>query len=55
MDADTKYKRWGWGAIAGLIGIILIAGLIVAVTMSSKTPLTAPAATPLTMFRWKRK
>ncbi len=38
MDANTKYKRWGWGAIAGLIGVILIAGLIVAVTMSSPKP-----------------
>ena len=38
MDADTKYKRWGWGAIVGLIGVILIAGLIVAVTMSSPKP-----------------
>ena len=38
MDADTKYKRWGWGAVAGLIGVILIAGLIVAVSMSSPKP-----------------
>jgi membrane protein involved in colicin uptake len=44
MDADTKYKRWGWGAIAGLIGIILIAGLIVAVTMSSPKPNTEVAS-----------
>lgn len=38
MDTNTKYKRWGWGAIAGLIGVILIAGLVVAVTMSSPKP-----------------
>ena len=44
MDANTKYKRWGWGAIAGLIGVILIAGLIVAVTMSSPKPNTELAA-----------
>lgn len=44
MDANTKYKRWGWGAIAGLIGVILIAGLVVAVTMSSPKPNTELAA-----------
>ena len=38
MDVDTKYKRWGWGAVIGLIGIILIAGLVVAVTMTSPKP-----------------
>ena len=35
MDVDTKYKRWGWGAVIGLIGLILVAGLIIAVTMSA--------------------
>lgn len=35
MDVDTKYKRWGWGAVIGLIAVILIAGLVVAITMSS--------------------
>ena len=44
MDADAKYKRWGWGAIAGLIGVILIAGLVVAVTMSSPKPNTELAS-----------
>ena len=44
MDANTKYKRWGWGAIVGLIGVILIAGLVVAVTMSSPKPNTELAA-----------
>lgn len=44
MDTNTKYKRWGWGAIAGLIGVILIAGLVVAVTMSSPKPNTELAA-----------
>ncbi len=44
MDADTKYKRWGWGAVAGLIGVILIAGLVVAVTMSSPKPNTELAS-----------
>ena len=35
MDVDTKYKRWGWGALIGLIAVILIAGLIVAISLSS--------------------
>ena len=38
MDVNVKYKRWGWGAVIGLIGVILIAGLIVAVSMSSPKP-----------------
>lgn len=35
MDTNTKYKHWGWGAVIGLVAVILIAGLVVAVTMSS--------------------
>ncbi len=35
MDVNAKYKRWGWGALIGLAAVILIAGLIVAVTLSS--------------------
>ena len=35
MDANTKYKRWGWGAVIGLVAVILIAGLVIAVSMSS--------------------
>ena len=35
MDVNAKYRRWGWGAVIGLIGVILIAGLIVAISMSS--------------------
>ena len=35
MDVNAKYRRWGWGAVTGLIGVILIAGLIVAISMSS--------------------
>ncbi|MCR5572892.1 MAG: hypothetical protein K6F57_03920 [Candidatus Saccharibacteria bacterium] len=38
MDVNTKYRRWGWGAVIALIGVILIAGLIVAVSMSSPKP-----------------
>lgn len=37
MD-DAKLKRWGWGAIIGLIGVILVAGLVVAISMSSPKP-----------------
>lgn len=40
MDTNMKYKRWGWGAVIGLIAVILIAGLVVALTMS-KRPKTA--------------
>ena len=35
MDVNATYRRWGWGAVIGLIGVILIAGLIVAISMSS--------------------
>jgi hypothetical protein len=35
MDVNAKYRRWGWGAVIGLIGVILIAGLVVAISMSS--------------------
>ena len=35
MDVNAKYRRWGWGAVIGLIGVILIAGLIVAISLSS--------------------
>jgi hypothetical protein len=38
IDANAKYKRWGWGAVIALIGVILIAGLVVAVSMSSPKP-----------------
>ena len=36
MDTNTKYRRWGWGAVIGLIAIILIAGLVIALTMNKK-------------------
>jgi LPXTG-motif cell wall-anchored protein len=32
---DAKYKKWGWGALIGLGAVIVIAGLVVAVTMSA--------------------
>ncbi len=35
MDVNAKYKRWGWGAIIGLVAVILVAGFVVAVTLSS--------------------
>ena len=38
MDVNEKYRRWGWGAVIGLVGVILIAGLIVAISMSSPKP-----------------
>ena len=36
MDTNTKYRRWGWGAVIGVIAIILIAGLVIALTMNKK-------------------
>ena len=38
MDVNAKYRRWGWGAVIALIGVILIAGFIVAISMSSPKP-----------------
>ena len=40
MDTNTKYRRWGWGAVIGLIAVILIAGLVVALTMNKKPKTT---------------
>ena len=36
MLNEQKYKRWAWGALIGLAIIIVIAGIIMA--MSAKTP-----------------
>lgn len=36
MDTSTKYRRWGWGAVIGLIAVILLAGLVVALSMGKK-------------------
>ncbi len=33
MDVNAKYKRWGWAALIGLAVVIVVAGLIVAVTL----------------------
>lgn len=42
MDTNTKYKRWGWGALIGLIGVILICGLVVAINMTAPKKTVAP-------------
>lgn len=34
MDVNAKYKRWGRLALLGLGAVIIVAGLIVAVTLS---------------------
>lgn len=44
MDTNTKYRRWGWGAVIGLIAVILIAGLVVALTMNKKPKTDAEIA-----------
>ncbi|MBR6098103.1 hypothetical protein IKP94_05170 [Candidatus Saccharibacteria bacterium] len=44
MDTNTKYRRWGWGAVIGLIAVILIAGLVVALTMNKKPKTDAEVA-----------
>jgi cytoskeletal protein RodZ len=36
MLNEQKYKRWAWGALIGLAAIIVVAGIIMA--MSVKTP-----------------
>ncbi len=43
MD-EAKLKRWGWGAIIGLIGVILVAGLVIAISMSSPKPKATTAS-----------
>lgn len=35
---ESKYKKWGWAAVIGLVGVILIAGFIVAGTMAGPKP-----------------
>lgn len=34
MDVNAKYKRWGRTAVAGLAAVIVIAGLVIAVTLA---------------------
>ncbi|MDR3298020.1 MAG: hypothetical protein LBT19_01420 [Candidatus Nomurabacteria bacterium] len=34
----TNIKKWGWWAIVGLVAIIVIAGLIIAISLSGPKP-----------------
>ena len=34
MDVNAKYKRWGRTALAGLAAVVVIAGLVIAVTLA---------------------
>lgn len=38
MSNDTKYKRWAWGALIGLAAVIIVAGLVMAMTLTSPKP-----------------
>lgn len=40
---ESKFKKWGWWAVAGLVGVLVIAGLIIAVTTSGPKPSTEVA------------
>ena len=34
-ENEGKYRRWAWGAVLGLAAVIIIAGIVVAVSLSS--------------------
>ena len=40
MLNEQKYKRWAWGALIGLAVIIVVAGIIMAMTVSTPKPST---------------
>ena len=40
MLNEQKYKRWAWGALIGLAVIIVVAGIIMATTISTPKPNT---------------
>ncbi len=40
-ENEVKYRRWGWGAVLGLAAVIIIAGIVMAATLSSPKPNTA--------------
>lgn len=38
MESEYKYKRWAWGALIGLAAVIIIAGIVMAMTLSQPKP-----------------
>lgn len=38
MLNEMKYRRWAWGALIGLAAVVIIAGLIMAMTLSTPKP-----------------
>jgi predicted flap endonuclease-1-like 5' DNA nuclease len=41
-------KKWGWWAVAGLVAVLVIAGLIIAIAKSGPKPADEVAKTPET-------
>lgn len=42
---ESKYKRWAWGAVIGLVVIVIIAAIIIAATLSAPKPNKEVAST----------
>ena len=38
MESEYKYKRWAWGALIGLAAVIIIAGIVMAMSLSQPKP-----------------
>ena len=38
MENEVKYKRWAWGAVIGLAAVIVIAGIVMAMSLTSPEP-----------------
>lgn len=38
MENGAKYKRWAWGAVIGLAAVIIIAGIVMAMSLTSPEP-----------------
>ncbi len=38
MESETKYRRWAWGALIGLVAVIIIAGIVMAMSLSTPEP-----------------
>lgn len=45
MENENKYRRWGWGALIGLVAVIIIAGIVMAMSLSSPEPAKEVATT----------
>ena len=40
VENEGKYRRWAWGAVIGLAVVIIIAGIVMAASLSSPKPTT---------------